>query len=215
MSASSVRGARRNDSLVTSPPRRHRLWYRRWASWRRRTPAAIGQRVGAGLVENGGWARRSWQAGRCAASVLATPPLNSRPVPVGTRWHAARAGPDTFDKRRRNGKQRAAGDLEGPLFWSRDTLPTLSCRRYTHHATVARYSDYRCSTRIHLDRFIPGGSLENLRGVGRARWGPRPREATGQARSRNCSGISPRFGPGRSDDLGATRIVSDMESDEV
>lgn len=79
------------------------------------------------------------------------PPRTSRPIPVGTRWHATRTGPDTFDKRRRNGKQRAAGDLEGPLFWSRDTLPALSCRRYTHHATVARCSDYRCPTRNHLD----------------------------------------------------------------
>ncbi|KAG7190476.1 hypothetical protein KM043_006579 [Ampulex compressa] len=51
------------------------------------------------------------------------PPSGSRPNPVGTRWHAARAGPDTFDKRRRNGKQRAAGDLEKDLSsWPRDTL---------------------------------------------------------------------------------------------
>lgn len=83
------------------------------------------------------------------------PPRTWWPVPVGTRWHAARAGPDTFDKRRRNGKQRAAGDLEGPLFWSRVTLPTLSCRRYTHHAAVARYSDYRCSPRIQARSLHP------------------------------------------------------------
>lgn len=91
------------------------------------------------------------------------PHRTARPIPVGTSWHAARAGPDTFDKRRRNGKQRAAGDLEGPLFWSPDTLPALSCRRYTHHATVARCSDYRCSTRASTSiTFIPSGSFEDL-----------------------------------------------------
>ncbi|KAK1127153.1 hypothetical protein K0M31_003701 [Melipona bicolor] len=64
--------------------------------------------------------------GRCAESAAATPTERPLwPVPVGTRWHAARAGPDTFDKRRRNGKQRAAGDLEGPLSSGHGTYPAI------------------------------------------------------------------------------------------
>lgn len=142
---------------------------------------AIGRRRGDGLDENGEWARQGCQAGRCAESVAATPTeCPWWPVPVGTRWHAARAGPDTFDKRRRNGKQRAAGDLEGPLFWSRDTLPrTLSCRRYTQRAIdVSRRPQLlrlpaRCSARRlvssldqHHPRWIVPGSRKEPRAEG-------------------------------------------------
>ena len=102
---------------------------------------AIGGERGGGLEENRGWARRCGQAGRCAVSVVATPTTRiSRPVPVGTRRHAARAGPDTFDKRRRNGKQRAARDLEGPLL-SVTRRPTDTFVPTIYRTTLLRLLD--------------------------------------------------------------------------
>ncbi|OAD60004.1 Transcription factor collier [Eufriesea mexicana] len=47
------------------------------------TAAAIGRRTGVGLAESGGWARQPWQAGRCAASVQATPTASRGPSPLG------------------------------------------------------------------------------------------------------------------------------------
>lgn len=102
---------------------------------------AIGGERGGGLEENRGWARRCGQAGRCAVSVAATPTTRiSRPVPVGTRRHAARAGPDTFDKRRRNGKQRGARDLEGPLL-SVTRRPTDTFVPTIYRTTLLRLLD--------------------------------------------------------------------------
>ena len=148
---------------------------------------AIGRRRDGGLDENGEWARQGCQAGRCAESMAATPTeCPWWPVPVGTRWHAARAGPDTFDKRRRNGKQRAAGDLEGPLFWSRDTLPghfrvddirSARYRRASPSATqitsplLSTPRSVSTSRSLHPRWIVPGSRRSRANGR-YTRWGP-------------------------------------------
>lgn len=91
------------------------------------------------------------------------PPRIPRPVPVGTRWHAARAGPDTFDKRRRNGKQRAARDLERTSLLVVTRHPTDTFVSTIYATTTRCYSDY---ARIsHTSIIIPSGSFHDLGGV--------------------------------------------------
>ena len=59
-------------------------------------------------------------------------PLSRFPTPWDS-VHAVLAGRDTFDKRRRNGKQRAAGDFAGPsLLATRNHSKPLSRPRRSH-----------------------------------------------------------------------------------
>lgn len=130
--------------------------------------------MGVGDVEAGSWRLAEREAvdwrkiedgqGKVGGLVVAPcpwrphPPRIPRPVPVGTRWHAARAGPDTFDKRRRNGKQRAARDLE------RTSLLVV-----TRHPTDTFVSTIYAATQItrvsHTSIIIPSGSFHDLGGV--------------------------------------------------
>lgn len=127
--------------------------------------------MGVGDVEAGSWRLAEREAvdwrkiedgqGKVGGLVVAPcpwrphPPRIPRPVPVGTRWHAARAGPDTFDKRRRNGKQRAARDLE------RTSLLVV-----TRHPTDTFVSTIYAATQItrvsHTSIIIPSGSFHDL-----------------------------------------------------
>lgn len=128
-----VRGARRNDSLVTSPSRRHRLRVGGWASvtWRqdrgdwRRERRWIGGKSRMGKAKLAGWSLRRVRGGHTHRESRGPSPLGPGGTPLEPALTHSTSGAVT-------GSNARLGTSKGPLFWwSRDTLPTLSCPRYT------------------------------------------------------------------------------------